>query len=114
MKTKEELNELKLKLDALNKEIQELTDEELDTITGGQTYVVARPGANILNARADELKSSPHVRATGLGHFSGGQRQRLAATEAMTLGARIVIMKDGVVQQIDTPQNLYLAQEEID
>jgi len=30
-------------------------------------------------------------------------------TEAMTLGTRIVVMKDGVVQQIDTPQNLYNA-----
>ena len=28
-------------------------------------------------------------------------------TEAMTLGTRIVVMKDGVVQQIDSPQNLY-------
>ncbi|MCL2610613.1 MAG: sn-glycerol-3-phosphate ABC transporter ATP-binding protein UgpC [Defluviitaleaceae bacterium] len=28
-------------------------------------------------------------------------------TEAMTLGTRIVVMKDGVAQQIDTPQNLY-------
>lgn len=28
-------------------------------------------------------------------------------TEAMTLGTRIVVMKDGEVQQIDTPQNLY-------
>ena len=28
-------------------------------------------------------------------------------TEAMTLGTRIVVMKDGVVQQGDTPQNLY-------
>ena len=28
-------------------------------------------------------------------------------TEAMTLGTRIVVMKDGVIQQIDTPQNLY-------
>lgn len=27
--------------------------------------------------------------------------------EAMTMGTRIVVMKDGVVQQIDTPQNLY-------
>jgi multiple sugar transport system ATP-binding protein len=30
-------------------------------------------------------------------------------TEAMTLGTRIVVMKDGVVQQVDTPQNLYNA-----
>lgn len=28
-------------------------------------------------------------------------------TEAMTMGNRIVVMKDGVVQQIDTPLNLY-------
>lgn len=28
-------------------------------------------------------------------------------TEAMTLGDRIVIMKDGIVQQVDTPQNVY-------
>lgn len=29
-------------------------------------------------------------------------------TEAMTMGDRIVVMKDGVIQQVDTPQNLYL------
>ena len=28
-------------------------------------------------------------------------------TEAMTMGTRIVVMKDGVVQQVDTPANLY-------
>ena len=28
-------------------------------------------------------------------------------TEAMTLGTRIVVMKDGVIMQVDTPQNLY-------
>lgn len=28
-------------------------------------------------------------------------------TEAMTMGTRIVIMKDGFVQQVDTPQNTY-------
>ena len=55
--------------------------------------------------------------------LSGGQRQRVAMgraivrnpkvfvthdqTEAMTLGTRIVVMKDGVIQQVDTPQNLY-------
>ena len=29
-------------------------------------------------------------------------------TEAMTMGTRIVVMKSGVVQQVDTPNNLYL------
>ena len=28
-------------------------------------------------------------------------------TEAMTMGSRIVVMKDGFVQQVDAPQNLY-------
>jgi multiple sugar transport system ATP-binding protein len=28
-------------------------------------------------------------------------------TEAMTMGTRIVVMKDGIVQQVDTPSNLY-------
>ena len=28
-------------------------------------------------------------------------------TEAMTMGTRIVVMKDGVVQQVDSPMNLY-------
>ncbi|MCI8402254.1 MAG: sn-glycerol-3-phosphate ABC transporter ATP-binding protein UgpC [Lachnospiraceae bacterium] len=30
-------------------------------------------------------------------------------TEAMTLGTRIVVMKGGIIQQVDTPQNLYNA-----
>ena len=29
-------------------------------------------------------------------------------TEAMTMGTRIVVMKDGIVQQVDAPMNLYL------
>ncbi|MFI3176574.1 MAG: sn-glycerol-3-phosphate ABC transporter ATP-binding protein UgpC [Eubacteriales bacterium] len=28
-------------------------------------------------------------------------------TEAMTLGTRIVVMKDGIIHQVDSPQNLY-------
>ncbi|NMM63403.1 sn-glycerol-3-phosphate ABC transporter ATP-binding protein UgpC [Clostridium sp. P21] len=28
-------------------------------------------------------------------------------TEAMTLGTRIVVMKEGIIQQVDTPQNIY-------
>ena len=29
-------------------------------------------------------------------------------TEAMTMGTRIVVMKSGLIQQVDTPNNLYL------
>ncbi|MGL5259876.1 MAG: ABC transporter ATP-binding protein, partial [Lachnospiraceae bacterium] len=28
-------------------------------------------------------------------------------TEAMTLGTKIVVLKDGIIQQVDTPKNLY-------
>ena len=28
-------------------------------------------------------------------------------TEAMTMGDRIIVMKDGIIQQVDSPQNLY-------
>ena len=35
MKTKEELNELKEEVEALNKKLHELTDEELEQVTGG-------------------------------------------------------------------------------
>jgi multiple sugar transport system ATP-binding protein len=34
-------------------------------------------------------------------------------TEAMTLGQRVVVMRDGVVQQVDTPQHLYEAPENL-
>jgi multiple sugar transport system ATP-binding protein len=34
-------------------------------------------------------------------------------TEAMTLGTRIVVLKDGIIQQVDTPQNLYNAPQNI-
>ncbi len=29
-------------------------------------------------------------------------------TEAMTMGTRIVVMKDGIIQQVDSPNNLYM------
>ena len=35
-KTKEELNKLKEEVEAVNEKLQELTDEELEQVTGGQ------------------------------------------------------------------------------
>lgn len=37
MKTKEELDELKNEIEELNKKLAELTDEELEQVTGGHT-----------------------------------------------------------------------------
>lgn len=34
-------------------------------------------------------------------------------TEAMTLGTKIVVMKDGVIQQVDSPMNLYNAPQNL-
>lgn len=34
-------------------------------------------------------------------------------TEALTMGTRIVVMKDGIIQQVDTPQNIYNNPENI-
>ena len=36
MKTKEELNALKEEVEALNKKLHELTDEELEQVSGGE------------------------------------------------------------------------------
>ena len=55
MKTEEELNEIKEELEALNKKLAELTDEELAQVTGGLAAVAAKiaevQGAVALEAR---------------------------------------------------------------
>ncbi len=38
MKTKEELNALKEEVEALNKKLAELTEEELEQVTGGNSW----------------------------------------------------------------------------
>ena len=39
MKTKEELNEIKEEIEKLDKKLHELTDEELEQVTGGGYYI---------------------------------------------------------------------------
>ena len=41
MKTKEELNALKEEVETLNKKLAELTDEELEQVTGGLVPVIS-------------------------------------------------------------------------
>ena len=46
MKSKEELNELKKEVEAVNEKLQELTPEELEQVSGGQRIpVILFPGA---------------------------------------------------------------------
>ena len=40
MKTKEELNALKEEVEALNKKLAELTEEELKQVTGGVDFII--------------------------------------------------------------------------
>ena len=43
MKTKEELNALKEEVETVNKKLHELTEEELEQVTGGETVLPRRP-----------------------------------------------------------------------
>ena len=43
MKTKEELNALKEEVEALNKKLAELTEEELAQVSGGRPRVIELP-----------------------------------------------------------------------
>ena len=51
MKTKEELNALKEEVEALNKKLHELTEEELEQVTGGVNPNVI----NIINTAAPSI-----------------------------------------------------------
>ena len=42
-KTKEELNKLKEEVEAVNEKLQELTEEELEQVTGGRPRVIELP-----------------------------------------------------------------------
>ena len=88
--------------------------------SGGQRQRVAMGRAIVRNPKVflmDEPLSNLDAKLRGQMRVEISKlHQRLGATiiyvthdqtEAMTLGTRIVVMKDGVVQQIDTPQNLY-------
>lgn len=50
MKTEKELNELKQKIDDINKEIQELNEDELDAVTGGRTIIIMKGSVASVNS----------------------------------------------------------------
>ena len=54
MKTKEELNKLKEEVEAVNEKLHELTDEELEQVTGGWVATIA--GADGKNAGFRSLR----------------------------------------------------------
>ena len=101
-------------------EIEHLLDRKPAALSGGQRQRVALGRAIVRSPKVfllDEplsnldakLRASMRTELTKL-------HQKLATTfiyvthdqtEAMTMGTRIVVMKDGFIQQISAPQNLY-------
>ncbi len=101
-------------------DLEKLLDRKPKALSGGQRQRVAMGRAIVRNPKVflmDEPLSNldAKLRVQMRSEISK-LHQRLGATiiyvthdqtEAMTLGSRIVVMKDGIVQQIDSPQNLY-------
>lgn len=100
--------------------IEHLLDRRPGELSGGQKQRVAIGNAIIRNPRAllmDEplsnldakLRTQMRVELAALQHAVGTTTIYVThdQTEAMTLGTRIVVMRDGKMQQVDTPANLY-------
>ena len=103
-------------------DLEKLLDRKPKALSGGQRQRVAMGRAIVRNPKVflmDEPLSNLDAKLRVQMRIEISKlHERLGATiiyvthdqtEAMTLGTRIVVMKDGVVQQVDTPQNLYNA-----
>ncbi len=101
-------------------DLSHLLDRKPKALSGGQRQRVAMGRAIVREPKVflmDEPLSNLDAKLRGQMRIEISKlHQRLGATiiyvthdqtEAMTLGTRIVVMKDGVIQQVDSPQNLY-------
>ncbi|MGN0159409.1 MAG: ABC transporter ATP-binding protein [Brotaphodocola sp.] len=101
-------------------DLSHLLDRKPKALSGGQRQRVAMGRAIVRTPKVflmDEPLSNLDAKLRGQMRIEISKlHQRLQATiiyvthdqtEAMTLGTRIVVMKDGVIQQVDSPQNLY-------
>ena len=101
-------------------DLEKLLDRKPKALSGGQRQRVAMGRAIVRNPKVflmDEPLSNLDAKLrVQMRTEIAKLHQRLGTTiiyvthdqtEAMTLGTRIVVMKDGVVQQVDTPQHLY-------
>ena len=101
-------------------DIEHLLDRKPKALSGGQRQRVAMGRAIVRNPKVflmDEPLSNLDAKLRVQMRIEISKiHQRLGATiiyvtldqtEAMTLGTRIGVMKDGGAQQVDTPQNLY-------
>ena len=101
-------------------DLEKLLDRKPKALSGGQRQRVAMGRAIVRNPKVflmDEPLSNLDAKLrVQMRTEIAKLHQRLGTTiiyvthdqtEAMTLGTRIVVMKDGLIQQVDTPQNLY-------
>ena len=101
-------------------DIEHLLDRKPKALSGGQRQRVAMGRAIVRNPKVflmDEPLSNLDAKLrVQMRTEIAKLHQRLQTTiiyvthdqtEAMTLGTRIVVMKDGLIQQVDTPQSLY-------
>ena len=101
-------------------DLERLLDRKPAALSGGQRQRVAMGRAIVRNPKVflmDEPLSNLDAKLrVQMRTEISKLHKRLGATiiyvthdqtEAMTLGTRIVVMKDGVIQQVDSPQNLY-------
>ena len=100
--------------------IDHLKDRMPTALSGGQQQRVALARAIVIRPQVllmDEplsnldakLRTQMRVELAALQHAVGTTTIYVThdQTEAMTLGTRIVVMRDGKMQQVDTPANLY-------
>ncbi|MBQ9765744.1 MAG: sn-glycerol-3-phosphate ABC transporter ATP-binding protein UgpC [Lachnospiraceae bacterium] len=101
-------------------DIEHLLDRKPKALSGGQRQRVAMGRAIVRDPKVflmDEPLSNLDAKLRVQMRIEISKlHQRLESTiiyvthdqtEAMTLGTRIVVMKDGLIQQVDSPQNLY-------
>ncbi len=101
-------------------DIEHLLDRKPKALSGGQRQRVAMGRAIVRNPKVflmDEPLSNLDAKLrVAMRTEIKKLHQKLQTTfiyvthdqtEAMTMGTRIVVMKDGLVQQVDTPTNLY-------
>ena len=101
-------------------DLEKLLDRKPKALSGGQRQRVAMGRAIVRNPKVflmDEplsnldakLRVQMRSEISGLHHRLGATIIYVThdQTEAMTLGTRIVVLKDGVIMQVDSPQKLY-------
>lgn len=100
--------------------IEHLLDRKPKQLSGGQRQrvavgraIVREPNVFLMDEPLSNLDAKLRVQARG---EISKLHQRLGTTiiyvthdqtEAMTMGTRIAVLRDGILQQIDTPQHLY-------